>query len=133
MKGQMFIVTAVFLVSLVFAVQNLIFNYPFIDFQNTFENNDYIFANIKNNIQYVLDNSKDCDSAKDNIDELLSFLGQQMVSGYVFDFKYELNCTNWENAPPDPCLLKVTLKTVKMIKGKKSVETEEGFCFYRNS
>ena len=131
--AQMFIVTAVFLVSLIFTVQNLVFNYSFIDFQETFRDNDYVFTNIKNNIQYILDNSKDCESAKDNAGELFSLLGQQMVSGYVFDFDYKLNCTNWKNTPPNPCPLKVRLKMVKMVKGKKSVESEGMFCFYRNS
>jgi len=128
-KAQMFILTMVFLVGLVFVVQQGFvkwFEYS-IGFSTDMQRNDYyLFDNIKIMTDQTLKGSQDCDDARNNLNELNNFLQSRVLSGYFLKFTHRLNCANWNNAPPNPAPLNVTIH----ITGEDT-DTYGNFFLYR--
>ncbi len=128
-KGQMFVLTMVFLVGLVFVIQQGFiswFGYS-VDLHSGIQRNDYyLFENVKSMAGQTLLGSGDCDSARDNLNDLRSFLNSRILRGYSLDFKYRLYCSNWNNLPPSPAPLNVTIH----VTGEET-DTHGDFLFYR--
>ena len=67
-KGQLFVVTMIFLVSLLFSVQSLLFNYSETDLSIPPQNSDtYIMKNMESIFQTALDSSAYCNEARENV------------------------------------------------------------------
>ena len=126
-KAQMFIVTALFMIGLVFTVQQLIFQYTALDLSTPFrENSIYLLRNTKDVINATIRNTPDCEDFRENIRELKDFLDKRVpYGGYSLAIDYKLNCTKWTNTYPQPSPLNVTLQIV----GKTS-ETGSRVYFY---
>jgi hypothetical protein len=128
-KAQMFIITMVFLIGLIFVIQqgfNDWFEYS-IDFSASMQRNDYyIFDSVRAMSEQTLKGSQSCLDARDKLRELEGFLKNRILSGYYLDFSYKLTCANWDNAPPDPAPMNLTLH----ITGKDT-DTHGNFFLYR--
>lgn len=127
MKAQMFILTIIFLVGLVYVVQQNLSGYSTLDFSEPFENNDYyIFRNVKDMFNETIRTTEECNDAEKNIDELINFLGRKILyGGFTLDLRYNLNCLYWDNTLPDPAPVDLTIKII----GKRS-ETVGSFEIY---
>ncbi|MFH1978240.1 MAG: hypothetical protein ABIJ92_02860 [Candidatus Aenigmatarchaeota archaeon] len=97
-KAQMFIVTMVFLVSLIFAVQQSFFQYTSIDTVSTFDVNDkYLIEDLKDLVNDTMHVSwEDCGEESSNVAALFSYLeNHNFRNGYAVDFgnsKNSLDC-----------------------------------------
>ena len=128
-KAQMFIVTALFMIGLIFTVQQLIFQYTSLDLSAPFrENSIYLLRNTKDVINATIRSTPDCADFTMNIRELKNFLDRRIpYGGYSLAFDYKLNCNNWTSVGPSQSPpLNVTLQIV----GKTS-ETASRFSLYR--
>jgi len=107
----MFIVTVVFLVGLVFVVQQILLQYSYINIPSSYQESDYhIMISTENMITKAVTMASSCSEASKNIEESLLFVGEQTTSGYSINVEYYMNCTNWNNAYPDPAPVPVTIK-----------------------
>jgi len=102
----MFIVTMVFLTGVIFAVQQLLFQYSEIDLSQPMQKTDfYILHNMRDLIQQSL-YAPNCGEAANNLEEIVRFLGEQPLRGFTFSLMYNgeflpnLNCSNWKTAEP---------------------------------
>jgi len=111
MKAQMFIITMVFLVGLVFTVQQILLQYVFLDLPAQFQRDDfYLMQNIRDAFNQTLQVSN-CASAPANLGELADFMKQQIGSKYVIDLENTLstlNCTSFGTNNPS-LILKIHL------------------------
>jgi hypothetical protein len=126
-KAQMFIVTMIFLVSLIFAVQQNLSAYSFLDLSKTFEKDDiYIFNSIMNSFNESLA-VDDCSEAENNLEELDSFIERMVITNMIVDVSYTLDCSKWSSTPPAeaPLQLSIHLKGI-------ATETEGSFSLYKN-
>lgn len=102
MKAQMFIVTIVFLVGLIFTVQQSLFQYSFLDLPAQSERNDYyIFSNVKDIINQTIRTAETCLEAEQNVEETAAFLDKQILKGgYVLEIIWSFECANWDTQDP---------------------------------
>jgi len=136
-KAQMFVVTMVFLVSLIFVVQQNLLQYTAVDTIDIFETHDlYLINNMKEMFQDTLDYSQTCDTGIDNASYNLNLLTAYMkdqiyIGGYTVDFGETLNnldCSNWgSNDPVNPLLV----LEIKLVRGIET-ETEGVYYLVRN-
>ena len=123
LKAQMFIVTVVFLVGLIFTVQQILFQYSFLDAPSNFEKNDYyIFSDVKDIINQTIKTAKTCDEAEQNMEEVITFLDEQSIDNYILEIAYQFNCTNW-NTDNYVLNLTITLRAADS-------ETTGNYVFY---
>lgn len=128
-KAQMFILTMVFLVGLVFVIQQGFvnwFSYSMEFFTDVQKNDYYLLNNVKAMTEKTIENSQSCDEARESLNELKSFLQSHVFSGYFLEFRYRLNCAYWNNVPPNPNPLNVTIH----ITGE-NIDTSGNFFLYR--
>lgn len=103
MRAQMFIVTMVFLVGLVFIVQQNLFSYSSFNPPGPFtERETHILETVKNTFQDALGTDTDCGIVQANLESLKNYLENQVIPGHVLDIEYTLDCTNWNNTEPNP-------------------------------
>lgn len=129
MKGQMFVMTMVFLVGLIFVIQQGLMNwYTYsIDYSTRMQESDYyLFENMKSMAETSLMASSTCSEARDNLNELSFFLNTNIIKGYNLDFVHRLDCGNWANTAPAPPPLNLTIH----IKGADS-NTYQDILMYR--
>ena len=127
-KAQMFIITALFLIGLVFSVQQLVFQYTALDLSSAFrENSIYLLRNTRDAVNRTMAGTPDCADFEVNMRELKDFLDMSVPrGGYSLSVSYRLNCTYWGNSPPQPAPLNLTVQIV----GKGS-DTSSTTCLYR--
>jgi hypothetical protein len=117
MKAQMFIIAAIFIVGLAFFVQQALFRYSSLDISEPMRTNDYYaFRSVNEMINYTIKTTGSCESGKDNfrqnLGEIESLLSKESANmGYITSISYDLNCSKWNNKPPDPGPLDLTLYT----------------------
>lgn len=113
-KGQMFIVTMLFLVGLIFTVQQLLFQYSAIDLSSSFRQNDiYLLENMKDAVNRTIKSTPDCPDFSQKMDELDSFMRSMgPKEGYALSIDYTLNCTRWNNPPSSDPPLNITMHIV---------------------
>ncbi len=118
----MFIVTIVFLVGLIFTVQQCLFQYSFLDLPAHSERNDYyIFSNVKDVINQTIRTAKTCAEAEQNAEEIESFLDKQIIrGGYILETIYKFDCANWDT---ENSLLNLTINL-------KGADTDTKGTFY---
>jgi len=102
-KGQMFIVTVVFLVGLVFVVQQILLQYSYLDVPTSYKEDDYqLMKGAESIIIRAVTKASTCAEAEKNLEESLLFLGEQTTGGHSLKVDYSINCTNWNNVYPEP-------------------------------
>ena len=93
MKAQMFIITIVFLVGLIFAVQNSLSQYTFLDISKTFSRNDLpIFLGVKDSLETIFARSDTCDDLRRNIQELKNQLNGKIIGGTALQVTTSFEC-----------------------------------------
>jgi hypothetical protein len=112
-KGQMFIVTIVFLVGVVFVVQQILLQYSYVDMPSAYQGGDFhILRSAETIATRAVTVASTCFEAERNLEESILFLRDQVAGGYSLNVDYSVNCTNWGNMYPDPgpvsALIKVT-------------------------
>jgi hypothetical protein len=128
-KAQMFVLTMVFLVGLVFVIQQGFVNWfaYAIDFYSDTQRNDYyLFDNVKTMAQYTMQSSATCDEARNNLNDLRAFLQSRILSNYFLEFRTRLDCSKWLNTPPSDAPLNASIH----ITGE-NVDTYGDFMLYR--
>ena len=129
-KGQLFLVAIVFLIGVIFIIQQALFQYSSLEMAKPFKTKDIdLFMDTLRVINETIKNTYYCnetkDSFEDRMEELRTSLLQERRIGRSIDIVYELNCSNWDNVPPDESPLKVMLR----ITGPGR-ETSGNFEFY---
>jgi hypothetical protein len=127
-RGQMFVVTTIFLVSLIFVVQQLLFQYASVDPKEGFQYNEYgIVKSIRDAANATLANSGYCDALAANMEILNSFINSRSAStGYAIEFSYALDCSAFGNSPPSPAPLNVTVRFLG-----SNIDSTSRFSFYK--
>ncbi len=127
MKGQMFILTIVFLVGLIFVVQQNLAGYSSFDLSEPFKSNDfYIFRDVRNMFEDTTETSATCDDARNNLRELNNYLGRKILpGGFTLSLEYSLDCAYWDNIDPNPTPVSLLIRII----GKNS-ETSGEFEIY---
>lgn len=123
-KGQVFIVTMVFLIALIFTVQQLLFQYSAVDLSAPPQSPDtYFMKNMESAFKGALDSSTECGEARKNIEELKETIIQDAREGYIISIDGGLDCPGggW----PSPPELELTVTT----RGETS-ETRSSMEFY---
>jgi len=93
-KGQMFIVTMVFLTGLIFAVQQLLFQYSSLDLSRPLQRTDYYLLVSMEDIFNLTMSGLNCSSpaseaeVTQNLMELSNWLSKQTFKGYSLDLSY---------------------------------------------
>lgn len=99
MKAQMFIITMVFLVGLVFAVQTSLSQYSFIDLADSFKDNQgELYTSVITSFESTL-LSPDCPAARVHKNELEQFMEGRVIGGTTIDVDATLDCAEWGNQP----------------------------------
>ena len=95
MKGQMFIVTMIFLVGLIFFVQQTLFGYTALDLSDPFQEDDYyIIKNIEDGVDEIIGTSSTCEEADEKIWDFIEFVRRQNIKrGIEPELGYRLNCS----------------------------------------
>ncbi len=115
-KAQMFVVTAVFLASMLFSVQQIFITYYMIDMSAPFESKQaYIMRNIIDNINDSIKSAgggmPGCQEFQKNLDELISILKDDVSSeGFILEAAYNLDCGKWGAVYPNPPPLFVSIR-----------------------
>jgi len=124
MKGRMFVITMIFLIGLIFAVQNNLSQYAFVDLATAFERNDLpLLKAISSSFSHALESSLTCEEAGKNLQELESFLESRAIKGTSIRIDQILDCSNW--GTPNPALsLTINLKSLE-------IETRDTLFFFR--
>ncbi len=111
----MFIVTMVFLIALIFSVQQLLLQYAAIDPSAPPQTTDaYLVENMEPIFQAALDSSDDCEEARANVRELKNLITRTIKGGYSVDISGDIACSpsgEWPSAPELTILVIVTGET----------------------
>ena len=115
-KGQMFVLTMIFLMGMVFVVQQILFTYSSVDLAAGMENDDYYFMKgLRDAAEQTVITTSDCANVSRNLNEFEGFFRSHvMESNFVVSADHELNCGNWDNLPPAPPPVVMTV----YVKGK---------------
>jgi hypothetical protein len=110
----MFVVTMVFLVGLIFTVQQLLFQYASVNPREGFLVNEYgVMKGAVDAVNATIMGSPDCSSFRSNLDNLKSFLGSRgAVTGYSIEIGYNLSCDYWGNIYPNPAPVNVSVRVL---------------------
>lgn len=111
----MFIVTMVFLAALIFAVQQLLYQYSFLDTSEPLRGQEnQLLWSIRDSFSQALNSTDECIPALRLMEELDAFLSRQTFRGLDLGLSYNnrddpnLDCPAW-NAGDPALILKITL------------------------
>ena len=126
-KAQMFVVTMIFLIGLIFSVQNILFQYTALDLSSPFrENTIYILENTRDAINKTIKTTHECSDFSAKMQELKDFLERNIPSrGYALSLSYRVNCTNWGSTTNPP--LNLTIQIV----GKNADTSAMVYMYHR--
>lgn len=128
MKGQMFILTMVFLVGLIFTVQSMLLEYNYVDLSGPIEGSDeVIMMNIRNSIRDTVAITEDCSDVSGNLEELEAAVSRGMLSIYGIDIYYDIKCSRWNNTVSEEAPVEVHIRI-----STESSETTTSFSAYHN-
>ena len=113
-KGQLFLIAVVFLVGMIFVVQQALFQYSSIQMSEPFERMDVeIFKNMLDVINTTIKETYVCNETKDNFNDKMIILKNTLLEeygrAYTLEIVYVLDCENWNNVPPNPAPLYMTI------------------------
>lgn len=129
-KGQLFLVAIVFMVGMIFVVQQALFQYSTIKMSEPFERKDAgLFNGMVEVVNKTIRETYNCnetkDSFEDKMEELKISLLEEHGRIYSIEIIYDLNCSNWNNIPPDPGPLKIMISVASL-----GSDTRGNFEFY---
>ena len=107
-KAQMFIVTAVFMTSMLFFLQQALVIYTQMDATRPFMSKEvYILDGIRKSVEDTIkaggSSAQDCTRFQDNVEDLLLKTKEDVnAEGYVLVTNFELECDYWTNTAPAP-------------------------------
>ena len=111
-KGQVFIITLVFLVALIFTMQTLFSTYGKIDLSPVPRRVDpYIINNMENAFQAALDSSNDCPEARDNVNHLKNIIEKPFIQGDTVTIMGSLVCPGGSFPASPEMLLNITVSS----------------------
>jgi hypothetical protein len=115
-KAQMFVATAVFLTSLLFVVQQALLTYTVLDLSRPFQTEEiYMVMNLMETINQSIKSMgdtapEDCREFEYNLKDMISSIKDDLSKrGYILEISYNLDCSYWNNAPPQPPPLNLTM------------------------
>lgn len=110
-KAQMFVVTAIFLASMLFVVQQSFITYSSLDISSPFRTKQlYVLNNVMNSVEETIKTTATCQEFDKNINELLSLLRDDVSrEGFILETGYVLNCARWSFSSGEPPL-KLTIR-----------------------
>ncbi len=113
-KGQLFLVAIVFLIGIIYVVQQSLFNYTSVEMSEPFENTDIVlFENIVNLVNETIRDTPSCNETKDSFEGKMSDLKLSLLRehgrAYSIDIVYEIDCFRWKNTPPSPAPLRMSV------------------------
>jgi len=113
MKGQMFILTIVFLVGLIFSVQSLLLSYNYIDLSQGPQTSDAnVLMGISTAIKDTVEITISCSDVSGNLDELNKEISTGMLASYDISISYSIYCGRWGNSDPDPPPVEADIRVV---------------------
>jgi hypothetical protein len=122
-KGQMFVITMIFLVAMIFSVQGLLLNYLHVDLSLPSQSPDtYIMDNIESVFQSAVRSSDDCATARNNVIVLKEAIGRSMKEGREIVVKGDIGCTIDGEWPEPP---ELTVHAVITREGSETLATFE--------
>lgn len=113
-KGQLFVVSIVFMIGMIFAVQQVLFNYSRVQMSSPFEIHDAeVFDNILDIVNRTAMESYYCNETKDGfhgrLESLKASFLEEFGRDYSIEILYTLDCSKWENSPPNSAPLSLSL------------------------
>ena len=124
MKGQMFVVTMVFLIGLIFAVQVNLSQYTVIKL-GAFETNDLpLLRSIEQSFETAVTSSVSCPELDQKSHELEQFIERQVIRGTAIEVNPTIQCSSWQATSPSSPLLSVTVHLRSF-----EIDTTETFSF----
>ncbi|MFH1236852.1 MAG: hypothetical protein V1648_00390 [Candidatus Aenigmatarchaeota archaeon] len=113
-KGQLFLVSIVFLIGMIFIVQQALFQYSTIEMSKPFANRDAeLFGNIIGVVNRTIVEAYYCNETKDSfgtrMDDIKTSFLEEHGREYSIEIKYDLNCTRWLSSSRAPLWLSVSL------------------------
>ncbi len=95
MRAQMFVVTMIFLVGLIFFVQQALFGYTALDLSGPYESEDYyVNENIRSNVDEIIKGSATCEEANEKIMDFVYFVQKETIKrGYELNLDYLVDCS----------------------------------------
>jgi hypothetical protein len=114
MKGQMFILTVIFLVGLIYVVQQNLSGYAVLDLSEPFEDNSYyIFKYVKDAFSDTTATTRTCFEAEANLNELVNYISRKILfGGFTLDLRHNLDCARWDNTDPAQAPLNLTIRII---------------------
>ncbi len=113
-KGQLFLVAIVFLIGLIFVIQQALFQYSSIEISEPFQRRDIeLLNNMLETVNETIKKTYICNETKDSfenkMEELKASLLEEHGRVYSIEIGYVINCSNWNNSPPNPSPLNMTV------------------------
>jgi hypothetical protein len=113
-KGQLFLVAIVFMIGLIFVIQQALFQYTSIEMSQPFQGSDIeLLKNMLETVNETIRETYSCNETKDSfenkLEELKTSLLEEHGRVYSIEIAYVLNCLNWDNSPPNPGPLNMTI------------------------
>jgi len=116
-KGQLFLVAIIFLLGMIFAIQQALFQYTALDISEPLHSDEtYLIRNIVNLVNRTIKDTYYCNdtvgSFEDEAKRIKKMLQDVQGSGiYSFDMAYDIDCSKWFNSPPDdpPLVLAISV------------------------
>ena len=101
----MYVITTLFLASMVFGIQALLLQYSNIDLSSYHKSSGaYCMDNIRDVFQKALKSSNNCTEARNNVIDLRNLLNTVIRGGYHVGVSGDVNCTDsgdWTGTGPD--------------------------------
>ena len=124
----MFILTVIFLIGMIFALQQVFLQYAFFDLPETARDTpQYLMAGLERGLNTSVQSAGDCVGMQRTVDELKATAEQQLIGGFSVQLDTQLNCTSFaqKNQVYPALITRValkeraaeTIKTVQLFKG----------------
>ncbi|MFH1294782.1 MAG: hypothetical protein ABIH90_02460, partial [Candidatus Aenigmatarchaeota archaeon] len=134
MKGQMFIITMVFLMGLVVFVSQLLLSYSIVDVSDIPDRTGvFVVEEYNRMINDTIQSSRNCTDANNSIKEMNSFLGRLVTEGYHSQILYDkqlvpdVDCQKFNDLTGTEKLFDVDMEVIT-----GSTEVRGVYGFYRN-
>jgi hypothetical protein len=116
-KAQMFVVTAVFMASMIFVVQQALIAYSVLDMSAPFDSRESsMMRSVITSVNQTIRNAGSCPQFQKNLEELLPALRDDFSDeGYLMTSEFDIDCGYWGNSYPNP---NAPLKLSLSFKGK---------------
>ncbi|MCK4335368.1 MAG: hypothetical protein KAW40_01445 [Candidatus Aenigmarchaeota archaeon] len=118
-KGQLFLIAIVFMIGMIFVVQQALFQYSTIEMSEPFERKDIdLFSNMIEIVNKTITETHSCNETKDSfynkMEEMKISLLEEHGRVYSIEINYDLDCSKWNNLPPNPGPLKITISVASL-------------------